>query len=105
MMPNVTRPTMSSVRFGISGFWSCSAARYIAATFPSGLPGAEEEGDGDADQRQRFGQCETDPHVGGDPARGLRLPGHGLDGVPEDQADADARPDRGQTVGDLPQPD
>src|SRR5262245_28339568 len=103
MMPNVISPTMSSVRLGISGFCSEAARRRImAATSRSGVL-LDEERDGDADQRQRLGQRETDPHVGGDPARGLRLPCHGLDGVPEDQADADARPDRGQAVGERPE--
>jgi hypothetical protein len=54
----------------------------------------------EADQRERLGQREADPHVQRDAAGGLRLAGHGLDRVTEDQADADARADSGETVSD-----
>src|SRR4029077_19309986 len=48
----------------------------------------------------RHAQRKADPPTRGDPAGVLRLPGHGLDRVAEDQADADARADRRETVSD-----
>src|SRR5207244_7380477 len=60
----------------------------------------EDERGHEADQRECLGQREAAPRVQGDATGGLRLPGHGLDRVAEDQADADARADGSETVSD-----
>src|SRR4029077_13205530 len=60
----------------------------------------EDERRHEADQGERLGEREADPHVQRDAAGGLWLPGHGLDRVTEHQADADARADGGETVAD-----
>src|SRR5258705_9835803 len=60
----------------------------------------EDERGHEADQRERLGEREADPDVQRDAAGGLRLPGHGFDRVAEDQADADARADGGESVSD-----
>src|ERR1700759_3954627 len=60
----------------------------------------EDERGHEADQCERLGQREADPHVQRDASGGLRLPGHGLDRVAEDQADADARADGREAVSD-----
>src|ERR1700743_2327862 len=104
--PNTTTKTMmpmiSSGQVGISGFCAASAARgsvILACPFPVWpQSGCEDERRHKADQGQRLGQREADPHVKGDPAGRLGLAGHGLDGVAEDQADADAGADGRETV-------
>src|ERR1700761_8938942 len=109
--PNTTTkttvPMMNSGQVGSSGFCAVSAARLITwYSLPSkcqAVPGSavlEDERRHEADQGQRLGQREADPHVQGDAAGRLRLTGHGLDRVAEDQADADARADGRETVTD-----
>ena len=61
---------------------------------------AEDEGQGDTDDRQRLGHGEADPGRAHHRAAGLRLPGGALDDGGEDQADADAGADGGQAVAD-----
>src|SRR6266581_3515964 len=95
-------PMISSAPAGTSGFCDASAARYLmVGSLPWGLRVLLEDERGDqADERERLGQREPDPHVQRDAAGGFRLPGHRLDGVTEDQADADAGADGGETVTD-----
>src|ERR1017187_46277 len=96
----------SSGNSGLAGGWTGAKATCFTVRLPSWRassfslrPGGgsaavlEDEGDNDADQREGLGQREPDVHVGLDQAARLRLPGHGLDSVAEDQADADARAD------------
>src|SRR5450756_2665474 len=95
-------PMISSGQVGISGSCAAASARgsvIVACPFP-GQPssGCEDERRHEADQGQRLGQREADPHVKRDTAGGLRLPGHGLDGVTEDQADADTGADGREAV-------
>src|ERR1700684_4357767 len=105
-MKNAIRPEISSGALGTSGFWLPLCARWNMEDTPWGfrLLGNEER-DGDTDQRERLGECEADPHVSGDPAGRLGLAGHGLDRVPEHQADADAGADGREAVDEFPQAD
>ena len=63
----------------------------------------DEERDGDADQRQRLGQRETDPHVRGDPARGLGCRAMASMACPKTRPMPMPGPDRGQAVGQRPE--
>jgi hypothetical protein len=67
-------------------------------TFPARTWSGEDERCDEADESERLGQGEADPHELLDAAAGLRLTRHGLDRVTEDQADADARADSGKAV-------
>src|SRR5215469_12914137 len=104
--PNTRRkrivPIMNSGHEGSSGFVDAvSAARgIIMRSLPEPGSVLEDERRHEADQRERLGQREADPHVQRDAAGGLRLAGHRLDRVAEDQADADAGADGGETVSD-----
>src|SRR5215470_2496586 len=99
-------PMISSARLGASGP-SLDSARYMTVSlsrYSHPMIGArplvvEDERHHETDERERLGQREPDVHVGPDQAGGLRLPGHGLHAVPEDQADADAGADGRETVG------
>src|ERR1700727_1861141 len=86
-------------RSGAAGSECYRRGAFIRPSLPSiELLVLEDEGGDEADERQRLGQRETDPHVQLDAGGRLGLAGHGLDGVAEDQADADARADRGEAV-------
>src|SRR6201987_6195547 len=109
--PNTTTKTMvpmiSSGQVGISGFCAASAARgsvILACPFPVWpQSGCEDERRHKADQGQRLGQREADPHVKGDPAGRLGLAAQGLDGVTEDEADSHAVADGGDTLPEAAQ--
>src|ERR1022692_241180 len=110
-------PMISSTASGISGSGADDAARKItvrlplcersrsAPSSPRSAGGVEDERDDDADQGQRLGQREPDVHIRADQPGRLRLTGHGLDAMTEDQADADAGPDGREAVGDRPEVD
>src|SRR5215469_12085886 len=97
-------PMMNSGHEGSSGLYDAVSA--ASGVMVRSLPGrgssgvVEDERRHEADQGECLGEREADPHVQRDPAGGLGLAGHGLDRVTEHQADADARADGGQTVGD-----
>src|SRR6516165_2901550 len=97
-------PMMNSGHEGSSGLYDAVSA--ATGIMVRSLPGrgssgvVEDERRHEADQGERLGEREADPHVQRDAAGGLGLPGHGLDRVPEHQADADAGADGGQAVGD-----
>ena len=59
----------------------------------------QEDEDDEADEGQRLGEGNAEEHRRLDLAGGLGLTGHGLDGVAEDDADADAGTDGGEAVG------
>src|ERR1700683_4311826 len=104
-IPNTTTkqmtPMTSSAPDGMSG--SCpddESARKNMVRPPPPKSVLEDEGGHEADEGERLGQREADPHVQRDASGRLGLAGHRLDGVAEDQADADARADGGQTIAD-----
>src|SRR5580704_3436007 len=102
---NETVPMISSTRFGDSGPRD-ESARYMTVSLSALLAShdlwrsgvVEDERHHEADQRECLGQREPDVHVGADHPGRLRLPGHGLHAVAEDQADAHAGADGRQTV-------
>src|SRR5579859_5645233 len=108
--PNTTKkpisPMISSVADGMSGFVADASARWCITMQSPALASSvrEDERHHDADQRERFGERETHPHVGADHARRLRLAGHRLGGVAEDQADAHAGADGREAVGNGSEP-
>jgi hypothetical protein len=61
---------------------------------------AEDEGEGDADDRQRLGHSESDPGRPHHRTASLRLPRGALDDRAEDQAHADTGSDGGEAVAD-----
>src|ERR1700712_4599197 len=61
---------------------------------------AEDEAGGDTDEGERLGERDTDVHLGGQAALELGLTRDPLDGLADDDADADTRADRGQAVPD-----
>src|SRR5215469_3028802 len=96
-------PMMNSGHEGSSGLYDAvsAASEVMVRSLPEqGSSGVvEDERRHEADQCERLGEREADPHVQRDAAGGLRLACHGLDRVPEHQADADAGANSGQTVG------
>src|ERR1700751_3886778 len=104
--PNTTTkttvPMISSGQVGISGFCAAASARggvISACPFPAlSSSGFEEERPHEANQAQRLGQREANPHVKRDPAGRFGLAGHGLDCVADEQADADAGADGREAV-------
>src|SRR5215472_12610708 len=95
-------PMMNSGHEGSNGLydaWSAASEIMVRSLPGRGSSGVvEDERRHEADQSERLGEREADPHVQRDAAGGLGLPGHGLDRVAEHQADADARADGGETV-------
>src|SRR5215469_18129633 len=92
-------PTMTSTQLGTSGFGELAAASWLnmgGYLFRGVL--LDEERDCDADQGERLGQREANPHEAGDPASCLGLTRDRLDRVAEDEADADARADSREAV-------
>src|SRR5215203_7532428 len=61
---------------------------------------AEDEGESNADDRQRLSHRESDPSRSHHRAAGLRLPRGALDDGGEDQAHADAGTDGAEAVAD-----
>src|SRR4249920_1828107 len=98
----MTAQTISLVS-GTIGFFAftlsaaTSAARTPCMTAPSAL-GEEEEDE--PEQRERLGERDTEEHRGADRSGHLGLAGHGRDGVPHHDADADARANGRGTVND-----
>src|SRR5689334_6434424 len=104
-MKKQIRPTINSAVSGMRGFSAPASARKAIMSEPFVESGywssaAEDEGNDQAEQRQHLTEREAQEHVGADDRHGLGLTGHGLDGVTEDQTDADAGADGGETVGD-----
>src|SRR5665811_190297 len=107
---NPTKPQISSGRSGSSWMESSSAPASVASTsssmeidmarFLPGLSSLDREREDEAQQGQRLDNRDADEHVGADDARCLRLTRHSLDGAADQNADADAGPDRGQAVPD-----
>ena len=62
--------------------------------------GAEDEGDDEAEQRQRLGEREAEEDVGTGEAGRLGLAGGGLDVGGQDDADTDTGADGGEAVAD-----
>src|SRR4029077_15009078 len=56
--------------------------------------------DHEADERERFGEGDAEEHRGADHAGRFGLTGHGLDGLTDEEADADAGADGRQAVGE-----
>jgi hypothetical protein len=54
---------------------------------------SDDEREGDAEQSQRLDQPDADEHVRPDLSGVLGLPGHRLDGLPDQDPQTDARPD------------
>src|SRR4051795_1243622 len=74
-----------------------------ATTVTRALIGLEEEGDQAEDEGvedDRLGEGEAQPLDRGDLVAHLRLAGHRLDDLAEDEADADARADRPEARAD-----
>jgi len=65
-----------------------------------GHSGAENEWRNETDQRQCFSKSEAEQHVLANDTVGLGLTGNGLYALTEDDADADAGADRGETETD-----
>lgn len=61
---------------------------------------SEDEGNDEANQRQRLRESEAEEHVLANHAVGLRLAGDRLHTLAEDDADTDTRADRGEAVTD-----
>src|SRR6478752_9574819 len=61
---------------------------------------AEDEGGGDADEGERLGECDTDPHEDLQATGELGLAGDTFDGLAHDDAHADGRADRCEAVAD-----
>src|ERR1700733_5029855 len=94
-----TVPRMSSDPEGQSGPVVSELARIMIPALPAWAKWSrQDERRDEADEGERLGQREADPHELLDAAAGLGLAGHGLDRVAEDQADADARADGGEAV-------
>src|SRR5215469_7220273 len=83
-------PITSSAPVGTSGSCDASARNFMVGSLSGAMSVLEDERGHQADERERLGQRKPDPHIQRDAAGGFRLPGHRLDGVTEDQADADA---------------
>ena len=102
-------PMMISPSGGISGL-CCLRSKDVHAVSSlsrSGGPcrsgtgsGAEDEGDDEADQRQRLGERDAEEGVGTGEAGRLGLPGGRLDVGGPDDADTDTGADRGEAVAD-----
>src|SRR5436190_20427908 len=60
----------------------------------------DDEGEHEPEQGQCLGEGDAEEHRGARHTGGLGLAGHGGDGVADDDADADARPDGGAAVDD-----
>ena len=60
----------------------------------------EEDEDDEADEGEGLGEGDAEEHGGADHAGGLGLAGHGLDRLADEVADADARADGGEAVGE-----
>src|SRR5438445_13357994 len=94
---------------------SCADAGWVAASSnpPASTPTATsllmrmcsalDELDDEPDEGQRLGERDPQEHRGPGDAGRLRLPGHGLDGVAHDEADADAGADGGESVRHRPE--
>src|SRR3954452_18285346 len=59
----------------------------------------EEDEDDEADEGEGLGEGDAEEHGGAHHAGGLGLAGHGLDRLTDEVADADARADGGEAVG------
>src|SRR5205085_11402477 len=60
----------------------------------------DDEGENEPEQGQGPGEGDAEEHRRAGHARGFGLAGHGRDGVADDDADADTRPDGGPAVDD-----
>src|SRR3954469_12233947 len=72
----------------------------VTVTVITMLLEAEEDEDDEADQGERLGEGDAEEHRRADHAGSLRLAGHGLDRLADQVADADARADGRQAVGE-----
>src|SRR3954452_15969645 len=72
----------------------------VTVTVITVLLEAGEDEDDEADEGERLGEGDAEEHRRADHAGGLWLASHGLDGLADDVTDADARADRGKTVGE-----
>ena len=66
----------------------------------AGLLTRDDEGEDEAEERERLGEGDAEEHGGAHHAGGLGLAGHGGDGVADHEADADAGADGGAAVDD-----
>src|SRR5262245_42121058 len=77
-----------------------TVAKATASPLADGSGVLEQDEDHEADQGQRLGEGDAEEHRGAHQAGRLGLAGHGLDGLADDVADADAGADGGQAVGE-----
>src|SRR3712207_93996 len=61
-------------------------------------PLSDDEAQDEPEERERLGERDAQEHRGADHARRLGLARHGLDGLADEEADADAGADRGEAV-------
>src|SRR5690606_9389182 len=92
---------------GISGLGACSSAAVTRAfsilspyVSEDGSVVAEDEAGGDADEGERLGEGDTDPHQHLQATGQLGLTGDALDRLSDDDADADGRADGCEAVAD-----
>src|SRR5688572_7775095 len=74
----------------------------IAATMVPAPLGLDDEREGDAEQRQRLDESDTDEHGCAHLPRVFGLTSHGLDGLADQDPEPDARSDRGETDHEAP---
>src|SRR3954468_20127412 len=91
-----TIDAMNSAQWTPSGLSAMGTSSVVI----EGLRSAEDEGEGDADDRERLGEGEADEGGAQHRAPSLRLPGGALDHGGEDQADADTGADGAEAVAD-----
>src|ERR1700736_6693663 len=101
---NERTPQTSSGTDGAMGFldWavSAAAASNAVANIAGCLGELQQDEDDEPDQGERLGERDTEEHRRAGHTCGLGLAGHGSDGVPDDDADADARPDGSRAIAD-----
>src|SRR5512146_2612556 len=95
MTRNANVPQSRSGQVGRSGLISPSwpSANAVSIRTPSVdngwlRRGERDEGDGDRDERERLGQCDTEEHEAAEATLELRLTRDRFDGLADDDADA-----------------
>src|SRR3954454_20138339 len=91
-----TIDAMNSAQWTPSGLSAMGTSSVVI----EGLRSAEDEGEGDADDRERLGQGEADERGAEHRTARLGLTGGALDHGGEDQTDADTGADGGEAVAD-----
>src|SRR6056297_1630414 len=97
--PRVTTAVSTSTPCGRDGWIRRARGSVQSCSFGCGRS-LDEHGDDEADQRDGFGERHTQEHGRPDHAGRLGLASHRLDGLADEEADADAGADRREAIAD-----